>query len=60
MNLVRDEKTRALLNNDAASLNKYKIERDRIRKIDSLSKEVREMKKILNSVCEKLEKIESI
>jgi hypothetical protein len=60
MNLVRDEKTGALLNNDAISLNKYKLERDRIRKIDQLSKEVKEIKKVLSSVCERLDKIESI
>lgn len=60
MNLVRDEKTRALLNDDAISLNKYKLERDRIRKIDLLSKEVKEIRKILNSVCERLDKIERI
>lgn len=60
MNLIRDEKTKALLNNDVMSLNKYKLERDRIRKIDSLAKEVKEIKSILNSVCERLDKIESI
>jgi len=60
MNLIRDEKTRALLNNDAMALNKYKLERDRIRKIDLLSKEVKEIKQILHSVCERLDKIESI
>jgi hypothetical protein len=60
MNLIRDEKTRALLNNDVMALNKYKLERDRIRKIDLLSKEVKEIKQILHSVCERLDKIESI
>lgn len=60
MKLVRDEKTNALLNHDAISLNKYKIERDRIRKIDMLAKEVKEIKAVLNSVCERLDKIESI
>ena len=60
MNLIRDEKTNALLNHDAISLNKYKIERDRVRKIDMLAKEVKEIRIILNSVCERLDKIESI
>jgi hypothetical protein len=60
MNLVRDEKTGALLSNDAPSLNKYKRERDRIRKYDSLCKEVKEIRAVLNSVCERLDKIESI
>ena len=59
MNLVRDEKTGALINNDVMSLNKYKLERDRVRKIELLSKEVKDIRKILNSVCERLDKIES-
>jgi hypothetical protein len=58
--MIRDEKTKALLNSDIASLNKYKLERNRIRKIESLSKEVREIKKVLTSVCERLDRIESI
>lgn len=58
--MIRDEKTKALINNDVSALNKYKLERDRIRKLESLSKEVTEIKKILNSVCEKLDKIESV
>jgi len=57
--MIRDEKSKALINNDVSALNKYKLERDRIRKLESLSKEVTEIKKILNSVCEKLDKIES-
>ena len=58
--MIRDEKTKALLNSDIVSLNKYKLERNRIRKIESLSKEVREIKKVLTSVCERLDRIESI
>jgi len=58
--MIRDEKSKALINNDVSALNKYKLERDRIRKLESLSKEVTEIKKILNSVCEKLDKIESV
>ena len=50
--MIRDEKSKALINNDVSALNKYKLE--------SLSKEVTEIKKILNSVCEKLDKIESV
>ena len=58
--MIRDEKTKALINNDVSALNKYKLERDRNRKLENLSKEVTEIKKILNSVCEKLDKIESV
>lgn len=58
--MIRDNKSNALINNDVAALNKYKIERDRVRKMEQLSKEVIEMKKVLSSVCDRLEKIESV
>ena len=60
INMIRDQKSKALISNDVAALNKYKLERDRIRKIENLSKEVREIKKVLTSVCERLDRIESI
>lgn len=58
--MIRDQKSKALINNDVASLNKYKLERDRIRKIEALSKEVKEIKAVLSSVCKRLDGIESI
>lgn len=58
--MIRDEKTKALINNDTAALNKYKLERDKLRKIENLSREVSEIRKILSAVCEKLDKIESV
>lgn len=57
--MIRDQKTNALVNNDVASLNKYKMERERIKKIERLSLEVIEIKKVLSSLCEKIDKIES-
>lgn len=57
--MIRDEKSKALINNDVVALNKYKLDRDRLRKIDNLSNEIIEIRKILNSVCEKLDRIES-
>jgi hypothetical protein len=58
--MIRDEKSKALINNDVAALNKYKVERDRIRKIEALSKEIKDIRIVLSSVCEKLDRIESI
>jgi hypothetical protein len=58
--MIRDNSSNALVNRDVASLNKYKLERDRVRKIEQLSREVVEIKKVLVSVCEKLDRIESI
>lgn len=58
--MIRDNASKALVNNDIAALNKYKIERDKLRKIEQLSQEMIEVKKLLSSVCERLEKIESV
>lgn len=58
--MIRQKESKALVNDNIAALNKYKIERDRLRKIDQLSKEVTEIKAVLTSVCEKLDSIESI
>lgn len=58
--MIRDEKSKALINNDVVALNKYKVERDRIRKIEALSKEIKDIRIVLSSVCEKLDRIESI
>ena len=58
--MIRQKESKALVNDNIAALNKYKIERDRLRKIDQLSKEVSEIRAVLTSVCEKLDSIESI
>lgn len=57
--MIRDQKSKALINNDVDALNKYKIERDRARKMEQLAKDVLEIKNTLSSVCNRLEKIES-
>lgn len=56
--MIRDERSNALLNDDAISLNKYKLERERIRRFEQLAKEVMDIKMVLHSVCEKLDRIE--
>jgi hypothetical protein len=57
--MIRDERSKALINNDLSALNKYKVDRDRIRKIEQIYKELPEIKKLLSSLCERLDKIES-
>ena len=47
-----------VVNTDSAALNKYKMERKLHRRVESLTKELDDVKSILNAVCEKLEKIE--
>jgi|OM-RGC.v1.036385750 hypothetical protein len=55
--LIRD-KTRAILNTDAAALNKYKQERALHRKVNNLSKEIDDIKSLLLQVTDRLDKIE--
>jgi len=57
--MKRDPLTNAVLNTDVAALNKYKMERQLHRKVTTLTKEVEVIKKTLERVCEKLEKIEN-
>jgi DNA-binding transcriptional regulator GbsR (MarR family) len=56
--MIRDEKSKALINNDLEALNKYKMERKQFRKMEELVKEMTEIKTKLASVCERLEKVE--
>ena len=42
--MIRDERTKALLNADADALYKYKLERDRTRKMISMQKEIDHLK----------------
>lgn len=57
--MYRDSKTQALINTDVAALNKYKLERDNYRKMESLSNELTEVKQTLSRLCDVIEKLES-
>ena len=57
--LQRDSHSQAIINTDVASLNKYKQERALHKKLNSLAQEVSECKKVLESVCERLDRIEN-
>lgn len=57
--MYRDAKTQALINKDSAALNKYKLERDNNRKMESLSKEITEVKQTLAKLCDVIQKLES-
>ena len=57
--LVRDENSNAVLNTDIAALNKYKSERALYRKVESLTKELVEIKQFLIHISNRLEKIEN-
>jgi hypothetical protein len=57
--MYRDSKSQALINSDVAALNKYKLERDNTRKMESLSKELTEVKQTLAKLCDVIQKLES-
>jgi hypothetical protein len=55
--IIRDERTKALINTDAESFHKYKRERDQAKKVEMLSAELKEIKERLTEVLQRLEKI---
>jgi hypothetical protein len=59
MSLIRDKKSQAVLNTDAAALNKYKIERSYYRKIDTIQQDILEIKRSLITIWEKIEEMEN-
>lgn len=59
MSLIRDKKSQAVLNTDAAALNKYKVERSYYRKIDTIQQDILEIKRSLITIWEKIEEMEN-
>jgi hypothetical protein len=53
--MIRDDRTKALINTDAESLYKYKMERDKTRKIISMEKELNSLKERVDSLYKLLE-----
>jgi hypothetical protein len=54
--MIRDDRSKAILNTDVESLNKYKRERDQTRKIETLCAELKEVKTKLAEVLQLIEK----
>jgi hypothetical protein len=59
MNPKRDPNSKAIINTDAEALNKYKLERAYYRKIDSMQKDLIEIKRSITTIFERIEKLES-
>lgn len=57
-NLARHEESRAVINTDVVALNKYKQERALHRKIEQLSKDMVDVKRRLQNIDERLDRIE--
>lgn len=58
-NRRRDPKSGAIQNTDVAALNKYKQEKVLYKRVTTLNNEVTEIKQLLVSVCDRLEKLEN-
>lgn len=53
--MIRDERTKALINTDAESLYKYKMERDKTRKLVSMQKDIDYLKVKVETLYQLLE-----
>ena len=56
-NLIRDEKTNAVLNINTSALEAYKLQRDKQRKVDDVVSDVQNLKNDLKDIKNMLEKI---
>lgn len=54
--LVRDEKTRAVLNTDKGGLMLYKEQRNKNKQINDLQNEVKDLKLMMAKILDKLDK----
>ena len=54
-NLVRDERTQAVLNTDRGGLMLYKEQRNKNRQINDLQNEVRDLKLMMMKILDKLD-----
>ena len=52
--MIRDERTKALINPDAEALNKYKSERDKARKLLKIEKDIEYLKEKVEFILTKI------
>ena len=55
----RDPRTSAVLSTDAQAFNKYKREREYYRKVTQMESDISEIKTCLESICQRMDKLES-
>jgi|TARA_B110000908_G_C10135965_1_gene394472 hypothetical protein len=56
--ILRDRQSGAILNTDAAALNKYKLERKQIRQTDKITSDLLDIKRSIIDIYERIEKLE--
>jgi hypothetical protein len=57
-NTIRDRNNGAILNTDAAALNKYKIERNYYRQTEKIASDLLDIKRSIIDIYERIEKLE--
>jgi hypothetical protein len=58
MMIQRDSYSQAVVSSDVQALNKYKQERALHRKVNSLHKDVENIKELLNTLCDRLDRLD--
>lgn len=53
--MIRDEKTKALINPDLESFNKYKVEREKVREIKNMKMEIEILKEQVKNLYQLLQ-----
>jgi|TARA_B110000285_G_scaffold61198_1_gene70353 hypothetical protein len=56
--ILRDRQSGAILNTDAAALNKYKLERKQMRQTDKITSDLLDIKRSIIDIYERIEKLE--
>ena len=56
--IQRDSYSQAVVSSDVQALNKYKQERALHRKVNSLHKDVENIKELLNTLCDRLDRLD--
>lgn len=55
--MIRDSNTKALLETDTIALDKYRMEKQRIRQIDQLRKDVSALQETVQRICNVIDRI---
>lgn len=58
MMIQRDSYSQAVVSSDVQALNKYKQERALHRKVNSLHNDVENIKELLNTLCDRLDRLD--
>jgi hypothetical protein len=55
--MIRDTNSKAVLSTDRAALDKYRMEKQRVRQIEQLRKDVADLQQTVLNICKIIDKI---